>query len=118
MIHETFQTEEIKKRQFELFTQHAEEMQAVVVALSQLLTHKGTDYNQLTTFIENMPFGDYSWATLCWIKAHRAASLVSKLSQGNDPEFDPIDDVIRDLAAYAIAWLAFRSVMKKEGHND
>lgn len=84
------------------------QVQEVLKQVQYMLDNKGGDYNQLTTFIENMPFGDLSWATLCWIKAHRVASILRKEMQGQQATYDGINDIILDLAVYAIGWLAFR----------
>jgi hypothetical protein len=92
----------------DLDAEHVRLIGEVFEQAADLLGNKGQDYNQMVPFLANMPFGDQSWATLCWIKAHRAASLVLKGSSGGAPVFDPLNDVLMDLVVYAAAWLAFR----------
>ena len=91
---------------------HVAIMRTLIDQIFKMLDGKGTDYNNLTTFIENMPFGDQSWGTLVWIKAHRVASLVFKSAVlKNGPSYDSINDVLIDLLVYTLAWLAWRTLM-------
>lgn len=106
------QAQEVVNKEFQA------EISAVIDDALKLLSGKGEDYNVLTTFIQNMPFGDFSWGTLCWIKAHRAAAITHKEFKGGKPMFDALNDVIMDLVVYAIAWLAFRRVRRATAAID
>ena len=88
-----------QEKHFELILQYVKDM----------LQRKGEQYNALTTFNENMPFGDKSFATLVWIKAHRAASLTE--GQRTPVGDDALDDVLLDLIVYTMTWMAYRRAL-------
>lgn len=112
--YKTFSTEAADALREEEAAEHLAEMKGVLDELTDLWKSKGYDYNQLTTFMENMPFGDMSWGTLCWIKAHRAASLVMKGLTGEIPVYDTLNEVLLDLIVYAAGWIAFRRLRHRE----
>lgn len=95
-----------------------EEFQQVLKEAAQLADNKGNDYNELFTWTENMVHGDFSWSTLCVIKAHRVASLITMYNERHEePIFDKIEDVILDLMNYACAWIAWRRAKTREHYS-
>ena len=85
-------------------------MEAIIADVRAMFANKGEDYNNLTTFAENMPFGDKSWGTLLWIKAHRACSLI----HAEKHKFDSLEDVVLDIIVYALSFLAHRRMREAE----
>lgn len=110
----SFQTETLQAAQIVTDDAMRNELEEVVREILQLFVAKGSDYNAMFTFAENMCHGDFSWSTLCTIKAHRAASLLLKYNNNEQPNFDQLDDVIKDLAVYSLNWLAWRRLRTKD----
>jgi len=91
--------------------QHREEIKAVLAEVNGILGFKGQDYDNLNTFVERMIFGDYSWATLVYIKADRLCSTLMM----DHPEVDAkTDDCLIDLIVYSIAYRAWRNIQARK----
>jgi hypothetical protein len=86
--------------------EHTAAMRAVMAEVETMLDYKGQDYDNLRTFVERMVFGDYSWATLLFIKSDRLCSTLMP----DTPDPDKIDDCLIDLIVYAIAYRAWRNM--------
>lgn len=112
-VRDSYHTTEIANAQALTDHAHKEQMAVVLQECVDLMTAKGGDYNNLSTFCEQMVFGDYSWVTLIWVKAKRIASVVYR----KDSTFDALDDVIRDLINYSVAYLAWRRLQQQENNQ-
>ncbi len=108
--YDTFHTEQFRNAQKGLTRRHGTKIRKVFKDIQAVLLKKGEDYNNLSTMPEHMPFGDKSWATMLWIKAHRVASVI----QADEAQHEALDDSILDLAAYAVAYLAWRQMKHDE----
>ncbi len=111
--YDTFHTSQLQNAQRGLTRRHGTKIRKVLKDVQTVLLQKGKDYNNLSTMIEHMPFGDKSWATMLWIKAHRVASVM----EAGDTHHEALDDSILDLAAYAVAYLAWRQIKHDEAET-
>lgn len=109
-MYPTFHTNETLGASRTTSLKHQFEMRSVLEQLMEHLDRKGEDYNQLHSFSENVVFGDYSWVTYIFNKAHRLASVVSS----GRATFDSIEEILMDLITYTLAYLAWRRMKNKE----
>jgi len=82
-----------------------EEFMALVEPIADLIGKKGEDYNEGSVTIDQyMPFKHRSYVHMIFLKALRAVSLVNK---STEPNFESIDDTVKDLIAYAVFYLGY-----------
>lgn len=110
--YDTYHTKHLRGAQNGLSRRHGTQIRKVLAKVKTTLGAKGQDYNNLVAFPEHMPFGDKSWATLIWIKAHRIASVV----HAGETNHESLDDSIMDLITYAVAYQGWRNLRHDE--ND
>jgi len=94
-------------RQMEYFL---ELRQAVVDEAFQLFDERGKDHDVDEPFWHRYPFGDVSYAQMCFETAGRLVSVVQKGLRGRAVEAGKIEDRLLDLINWAVMWLAWRKM--------
>lgn len=112
MSQKSYHTQATRETNKTTTEQHIKAMQEVMDEVLGMLSERSTDYDNLRTFVERMPFGDVSWATMIFIKADRlCSSLAPDIKDVDDAR---VDDSLIDLIVYAIAYRAWRNILKDE----
>jgi hypothetical protein len=57
-----------------------------------------------------MPFGDASYMTMLHTKTQRLVSLIQNAQRGDKPNFEGIDDSLKDLINYAFFYAVYRGI--------
>lgn len=105
----TYQLNEHHRFQDKITEWHREQMHVVMKEVLEMLSAKSRHYDNLRPFIERLPFGDESWATMLFIKADRLCSTIAgELSDAD------IDECVRDLLVYTVAYRAWRRMRQQE----
>lgn len=116
MTQKSYHTKATRQTNQEVSKQHIDAMGAVMEEVLAMLSNRSADYDNLRMFIERMPFGDTSWATMIFIKADRLCSSLAP----DIPDIDEarVDDSLIDLIVYAIAYRAWRTIVQEEKAED
>ena len=109
-IYGDYRTLPVIKMQLEEDARHKRHIEHVIGELQEIFYDKEEDYNNLSIFIEHMPFGNRSWTTLLWMKAHRLCSVIHRGAFN----FDSVNDIVLDLIVYGMAFLAWRRMINED----
>lgn len=110
----SYHTRQLSRTYDKIQRDHARHVNKALAQIKNILAAKGSDYNNLGPMAEQFPFGDRSWSTMLWIKSRRLASIIHADRPTN---FEGINDTALDLAAYAVAYLAWRNMMEEDSRN-
>jgi len=71
----------------------------------KLMESKHGDYNEGGVTLESyFPFGNKSYAQMLHVKTMR---MVSLLQSGREPNYESVEDTVRDLINYSVYYLDF-----------
>ena len=94
-------------------------LQDICNSIIDLVERKSKDYGQHDPERAlYFPFGNASYAQMEYTKMQRIMSLVrQELEGGSPPNFESLDDSVRDLVAYGLFHLAFLRKQRASRHT-
>lgn len=88
--------------------------QAVVQEAFALFDERGKDHDVAGPYWHRCPFGDITFAQMCFETAGRLVSAVQKIAQGRELSTGTLEDRLLDMINWAVMWLSWRR-MRSEG---
>lgn len=88
---------------------------AVVAEAFTLFDERAKQHDRDTPFWHRYPFGNVSYAQMCYETAARAVAL---LTEAAEPEASVLDDRILDLINWATMWLAWRRMHQRQAYQE